>query len=64
MGPQGVAKAVCRGFADSLKGAVVLFYMDKEINDKMLRHSPARSEHRRRDTSANQSPIKPSKEHR
>ncbi|XP_043277979.1 etoposide-induced protein 2.4 homolog [Venturia canescens] len=60
----GILGAICRGFVDSLKGGVVLFYMDKEINDKLMRNSPAKSEHRRRETSSNQSPNKASKGHR
>lgn len=61
---QGILGAVCRGFMDSLKGGVVLFYLDKEINDKLMRNSPAKSNHRRRETNSNQSPVKPSKQHR
>lgn len=34
---------------DSLKGAVVLFYMDKQINEKLVRKSPTRPDVRRRD---------------
>lgn len=34
--------AVYRGFIDSFKGILTLFYMDKEMNDRMLtRLSPA-----------------------
>ncbi|XP_020278863.1 etoposide-induced protein 2.4 homolog isoform X2 [Pseudomyrmex gracilis] len=45
----GIIYAICRGFVDSLKGAVVLFYMDKQINEKLVRKSPTRLEIRRRD---------------
>lgn len=34
---------------DSWKGAVVLFYMDKQINEKLDLNSPIRAEHRKRD---------------
>lgn len=49
---QGIIYAICRGFVDSLKGAVVLFYMDKQINEKLVRKSPTRSEIRRRDVNS------------
>lgn len=46
-----------RGFVDSLKGAIVLFYIDKQINEKLDRKSPIRTDLRRRDQVA-QSPSK------
>lgn len=46
-----------RGFVDSLKGAIVLFYIDKQINEKLVRKSPTRTDLRRRDL-VTQSPSK------
>lgn len=48
------------GFIDSLKGAIVLFYMDKQINERLLKASPARIDYHRKET--NHSPAKSSKE--
>ncbi|XP_046738278.1 etoposide-induced protein 2.4 homolog [Diprion similis] len=38
----GIVRAMCRGFMDSLKGALVLFYMDKQINERALKNPPLR----------------------
>ena len=32
---QGIIKAMCRGLGDSLKGAVVLYNLNKQINEKL-----------------------------
>lgn len=45
-----------RGFLDSIKGAVVLFYMDKRMNEK-LRKSPSNLETKKRDSKSS-SPAK------
>ena len=44
-----------KGFVDSIKGAVVLFYMDKRMNEK-LRKSPSNLDVKKRDSSS--SPAK------
>lgn len=36
---QTVIRALTRGFIDSLKGTVVIFYLDKSINEKARRGS-------------------------
>lgn len=36
----GIIYAICRGFVDSWKGAGVLFYMDKQINEKLVVNPP------------------------
>lgn len=46
------------GFSDSLKGAMVLFYMDKQINERIYNTSFAGSDYRKKDTGTNQSPLK------
>ncbi|XP_012229070.1 etoposide-induced protein 2.4 homolog [Linepithema humile] len=53
----GIIYAMYRGFVDSLKGAIVLFYIDKQINEKLVRKSPTRADLRRRDL-VTQSPSK------
>ncbi|KAM0733388.1 Etoposide-induced protein 2.4-like protein [Formica fusca] len=45
----GIIYAICRGFVDSWRGAVVLFYMDKQINEKLLMNSSTRAELKKRD---------------
>lgn len=52
------------GFVDSFKGAIVLFYMDKQMNQRFIKASPARHEIGKKD--AKDSPSKSStiKEHR
>lgn len=46
------------GFVDSLKGAVVLFYMDKNINEKIYKQSPSRTEIHGKDTVVMHGPQK------
>lgn len=46
---QSIIHAIYRGFVDSLKGAVVLFYMDKQINEKLNQKSIA-ADLRKRDS--------------
>ncbi|XP_018327393.1 etoposide-induced protein 2.4 homolog isoform X2 [Agrilus planipennis] len=42
---KGMAVAVFKGIRDSLRGTITLFYMDKEMNERMLnRLSPTKSE--------------------
>ncbi|XP_053596305.1 etoposide-induced protein 2.4 homolog [Microplitis demolitor] len=54
----GIFKAMYCGFVDSLKGAIVLFYMDKQINERILKNSPAKiSQHVKKD-GFNNSPVK------
>lgn len=52
------------GFVDSFKGAIVLFYMDKQMNQRLIKAPPLRNEIAKRD--AKDSPSKPSniKEHK
>ncbi|XP_033323484.1 EI24 domain-containing protein tank [Megalopta genalis] len=40
----GIIRAMYRGLTDSLRGAVVLFYMDKRINEKLYKQSPSRTD--------------------
>ena len=44
----GIIRAIYRGFVDSLRGAIVLFYMDKRINEKLLKQ-PSSKEIQRKD---------------
>lgn len=46
---QSIIHAIYRGFMDSLKGAIVLFYMDKKINEKLVKKSPITADLRKRD---------------
>ncbi|XP_076685093.1 EI24 domain-containing protein tank isoform X1 [Andrena cerasifolii] len=46
----GIIRAIYRGFADSLEGAVVLFYMDKRVNAKLCKQSPSKPEIHKKDT--------------
>ncbi|XP_066590084.1 etoposide-induced protein 2.4 homolog [Prorops nasuta] len=54
----GIIRAICKGFADSLKGAIVLFYLDKQINEKIAKSLPSAPVVRRRESSLTNSPIK------
>lgn len=47
-----------RGFTDSLKGALVLFYMDKQINERALKNSPLRPDSVSRRKESSTSPSK------
>lgn len=38
---------MCKGFIDSLKGGYTLFYMDKQINEKLIQKSLAKTDKRR-----------------
>ncbi|XP_043683763.1 etoposide-induced protein 2.4 homolog isoform X1 [Vespula pensylvanica] len=59
----GIIHAICKGFADSLKGAIVLFYMDKQINEKLSSRPPSRTETHKKDASIH-SPAKHSNQQR
>ncbi|XP_017885076.1 etoposide-induced protein 2.4 [Ceratina calcarata] len=48
----GIICAMYKGFIDSLRGAIVLFYMDKRINEKLFKQSSSRSEMHGKDTTA------------
>lgn len=43
---------------DSLRGAIVLFYMDKRINEKLLKQSPSRIETHGKDMAVTHNPSK------
>ena len=60
---QGIIVAMWRGFLDSLRGGLVLFSMDKQINERM-RKASSKTDARRRDSSVTHSPAKYSKHHR
>jgi etoposide-induced 2.4 mRNA len=60
---QGIIVAMWRGFVDSLRGAVVLFSMDKQINEK-LKKSPQKTDPRRRESQPGHSPPKYPRHHR
>ncbi|RLU26146.1 hypothetical protein DMN91_002312, partial [Ooceraea biroi] len=51
----GIIYAICRGFIDSLKGGVLLFYIDKQIKEKLIRKSTTKADLRKRDPSAQSS---------
>ncbi|KAG8038744.1 hypothetical protein G9C98_000299 [Cotesia typhae] len=53
----GILRAMYCGFVDSLKGATVLFYMDKQINERILKNSPAKVL-LKKDSGLNNSPAK------
>lgn len=59
----GVVKAMCRGLGDSLKGAVILYYLDKQINEK-FKKTASKQNARRSGTPNNQSPGVKQKEPR
>ncbi|XP_034193124.1 EI24 domain-containing protein tank isoform X1 [Osmia lignaria lignaria] len=54
----GIIHAIYRGFVDSLRGAIVLFYMDKRINEKLLKQSPSRIETHGKDMAVAHNPSK------
>ncbi|XP_032666168.1 etoposide-induced protein 2.4 homolog isoform X3 [Odontomachus brunneus] len=58
-----IIHAIYRGFVDSLKGAIVLFYMDKQINEKLVKKSPIITDLRKRDL-VTHSPSKHSSQQR
>ena len=60
---QGIVKAMCRGLGDSLKGALVLYYLDKQINEK-LKKTSSKMNSKKRLTSDSQSSSTNSKEPR
>ncbi|KAL7294344.1 etoposide-induced protein 2.4 homolog [Trichogramma pretiosum] len=64
MNVAGIIVAMWRGFLDSLKGGLVLFSMDKQINDRMKKISLKTDARRRDSTVVGQSPAKFSKNHR
>ncbi|CAD1470917.1 unnamed protein product, partial [Heterotrigona itama] len=41
----GIIRAIYRGFVDSLRGAIVLFYMDKRINEKLFKQPSSKEIH-------------------
>lgn len=53
---QKIGIAMWRGLVDSLRGAVVLFSMDKHINEKLKKS--VKSDPRRKDSNAVASPTK------
>ncbi|XP_011494639.1 PREDICTED: etoposide-induced protein 2.4 isoform X1 [Ceratosolen solmsi marchali] len=63
MNIMGIIIAMWRGFIDSLRGAVVLFSMDKQINEK-LKKSPLKADSRRRESPMGHSQPKNPKHHR
>lgn len=48
--------ALWQGFIDSLRGALVLFYIDKQINERMKKSSSA--DPKRKDSNVGHSPAK------
>lgn len=54
----GIIRAIYRGFIDSLRGAVVLFYMDKHVNEKLYKPSPSKAELYGKDTAVLHNPTK------
>lgn len=53
-----IIHAIYRGFVDSLRGAIVLFYMDKRINEKLLKKSPSKTETHGKEIAIVQNPSK------
>ncbi|CAH0395304.1 unnamed protein product [Bemisia tabaci] len=52
----GITVAVARGIIDSLKGAIILFYLDNRINEKATRISTPR--HQKKEASVKVTPLK------
>ncbi|XP_058804051.1 etoposide-induced protein 2.4 homolog isoform X2 [Phymastichus coffea] len=59
----GIIIAVWRGLIDSLRGALVLFSMDKQFNER-IKKSASKVDSRRKENTVGQSPAKFSKQHR
>ncbi|XP_012280388.1 etoposide-induced protein 2.4 homolog isoform X2 [Orussus abietinus] len=60
----GILNAMYQGFMDSLRGGMVLFYMDKHINQRESKRISTSAELRRRESVAHHSPSKQSKQQR
>lgn len=53
----GIIHAVCKGFIDSLKGAIVLFHIQRQINERLINRPPSRTDKHKRNASTHSSAI-------